>query len=469
MPPSYAPLDRQSASSSQSSSTRNLLLAVSAFVATFLVLSLSAHRNAPSSPSAQRAANYLPSIPLSKSTASRDDYSLAYRHQLELSTTPSEFLTHSPTLTFSNIYVLSLPSRQDRRDQIQRVADALGLKIEFVDAKDKEDPIFGWIAQRVKETRRLRKKIIAKYRGVSSSSIGGNIVGGDWASPYPNSLDDDRDQRSPFPLYPLPPSSSPLLRKQLASTSSSNWVEHLEKLDSRNRLSDLKLEPASTNPINVTRLLWDPLEKVAARQVTRGMMSTWWGQTRVLKRMIERGDESALVLEDDVDLEWDIERMWNTIHRRLPGDNGWDITYLGYCWGGETQKPQYLHPLLHQSTGPMCLHAYALSLTGAKRIRSHLSSPWVAYQSAVDLALPTLIHYELINSFTVTPPLVVQRKDGKSDLRKGKGSKWRGLLRDSTWERVLRGRGEWSAEMEEKWEEEEDLDPATELRCGPVT
>lgn len=178
----------------------------------------------------------------------------------------------------------------------------------------------------------------AKYRGVSSSSIGGNIVGGDWASPYPNSLDDDRDQRSPFPLYPLPPSSSPLLRKQLASTSSSNWVEHLEKLDSRNRLSDLKLEPASTNPINVTRLLWDPLEKVAARQVTRGMMSTWWGQTRVLKRMIERGDESALVLEDDVDLEWDIERMWNTIHRRLPGDNGWDITYLGYCWGGETQS-----------------------------------------------------------------------------------------------------------------------------------
>lgn len=160
MPPSYAPLDRQSASSSQSSSTRNLLLAVSAFVATFLVLSLSAHRNAPSSPSAQRAANYLPAIPLSKSTASRDDYSLAYRHQLELSTTPSEFLTHSPTLTFSNIYVLSLPSRQDRRDQIQRVADALGLKIEFVDAKDKEDPIFGWIAQRVKETRKLRKKII---------------------------------------------------------------------------------------------------------------------------------------------------------------------------------------------------------------------------------------------------------------------------------------------------------------------
>jgi len=117
----------------------------------------------------------------------------------------------------------------------------------------------------------------------------------------------------------------------------------------------------------------------------------------------------------------------------------------------------------------MCLHAYALTLPGARRIFRHLTSPWIAFQSAIDLALPTLLHFNLVISFTVTPPLIVQRKDGKSDLRKGKGSKWRGLLRDSTWERVLKDEGEWSEEWEEKWEEEEEKDPATELRCGPVT
>ena len=83
--------------------------------------------------------------------------------------------------------------------------------------------------------------------------------------------------------------------------------------------------------------LYDPLEHIQARQVTTGMMSTWWGQTRVMKLILERKDESALVLEDDVDFEWDLERLWNTVHRKLPKDD-WDITYLGYCWGGENQS-----------------------------------------------------------------------------------------------------------------------------------
>jgi len=56
-----------------------------------------------------------------------------------------------------------------------------------------------------------------------------------------------------------------------------------------------------------------------------------------MKRIIEDGDEKgALVLEDDVDIEWDLERLWASVERRLP--ENWDITYLGYCWGGENQS-----------------------------------------------------------------------------------------------------------------------------------
>jgi len=115
----------------------------------------------------------------------------------------------------------------------------------------------------------------------------------------------------------------------------------------------------------------------------------------------------------------------------------------------------------------MCLHAYALSLSGANRIFSHLSSPWLAYTSAVDLALPTLMHFNQINSFSIVPPLVIQRKDGPSDLQKGNGSKWRGVLRDSTHERVMRDEGIWHEGWEDKWDER-NIDPATQLRCGPV-
>ena len=44
---------------------------------------------------------------------------------------------------------------------------------------------------------------------------------------------------------------------------------------------------------------------------------------------------TALVLEDDVDMEWDINRIWPTILRRLPKGNGpepaWQQVYLGHC------------------------------------------------------------------------------------------------------------------------------------------
>lgn len=72
-----------------------------------------------------------------------------------------------------------------------------------------------------------------------------------------------------------------------------------------------------------------------------GVLSTYWGQTRAIKRAVENGDGRALVLEDDVDVEWDVERLWASVARRLPrgGDGGdeWDVAYLGHCWGGEYQ------------------------------------------------------------------------------------------------------------------------------------
>lgn len=125
--------------------------------------------------------------------------------------------------------------------------------------------------------------------------------------------------------------------------------------------------------------------------------------------------------------------------------------------------PSYLHPLLHQSSAPLCLHAYALSSTGASRVLSLLNNPWTAYQTAVDTAVPSFISFSLLNSFSVDPPLVIQRKDGPSDIQSGTGSKWRGLLMDSTVDRIRRAEGE--VVEEELWDPTR-LDPATTYRYG---
>lgn len=121
-----------------------------------------------------------------------------------------------------------------------------------------------------------------------------------------------------------------------------------------------------------------------------------------------------------------------------------------------------MHPHLHKSSVPLCLHAYALSAAGASHLLSLLENPWSAYQTAVDTAVPSFIQFGLLNSFSIDPPLFIQRKDGPSDIQAGVGSKWRGLLMDSTADRVRKMEG---LEVYESEYDEANLDPATLFRC----
>lgn len=116
----------------------------------------------------------------------------------------------------------------------------------------------------------------------------------------------------------------------------------------------------------------------------------------------------------------------------------------------------------------MCLHGWALSSTGASHLLKHLLNPWHAYSTAVDLIIPTMLYYNELprhTAFSVQPPLIIQKKDGPSDLQKGSGSKWRGLLSDSTTERIKKDEGVWRGDEEvgEMWREG-PVDPATAFR-----
>ncbi|GAA5938215.1 glycosyltransferase family 25 protein [Sporobolomyces koalae] len=376
-----------------------------------------------------------------KTLVSDPSNTLTYRNHLEEATSPPSQIVHSPTLTFDHIYVLSLPTRDDRRAQMQQLARAHGLKITFVDAVHKDAPFIRWIAERAVEVRRERLRIMAEVRGVSESSLGGLHVGNDWLVQTP-------DPKSPTPFPPLIDPRYP----------SGDWVAHLEAHDEAGTLE--RLHPDNPN-LNITEALYDHNERIDGRQVNEGVISTFWGHSRAMKMILKNRDRSALILEDDVDVEWDLERMWSRIEKKLP--RTWDATLLGHCWGKELLQPQYLHPHLHRSTAPLCLHAYALSRTGARRVLDLLLNPWTAYQTAVDTAVPSFIQFGLLESFSIEPPLIIQRKDGPSDIQQGIGSKWRGLLMDSTVERIRRSEGL------EVWPDVFDpqaLDPATIFRYG---
>lgn len=88
---------------------------------------------------------------------------------------------------------------------------------------------------------------------------------------------------------------------------------------------------------------------------------------------------------------------------------------------------------VHPSYAPKCTHAYALHPAGARKILQHLNYPPFAYSRALDQALAWLIRSGRINSYSVVPSLVIQRKKSKSDVDGGAygvGSNWKEGLVD---------------------------------------
>lgn len=156
------------------SSRRHVVALAGAVVLLCLLsLALTAPRHAATSPSAQRLAALLPPSPFTSlssplSSSLRDDTDLSYRRAIERTTAP-HYRGANNKPWFDHVYVLSLPSRQDRRRDMRRLADALGIDVEFVDAANKDEPFIQWIAERVKESRDLRRDEMVSPTSLSLS------------------------------------------------------------------------------------------------------------------------------------------------------------------------------------------------------------------------------------------------------------------------------------------------------------
>ncbi|KAF9067950.1 hypothetical protein BDP27DRAFT_1328039 [Rhodocollybia butyracea] len=129
-------------------------------------------------------------------------------------------------------------------------------------------------------------------------------------------------------------------------------------------------------------------------------------------------------------MEVDIKERMRVLVPMLPYD--WDMLYLGFCWSIESKHPvvqdPYLVPKknqLYPSFQPRCLHAYALSPAGAVRVLAHLRHEQFAYGRSVDLATEWLVWEKRVKSFTVVPPVSIQRKVTKTDITLVGGAIWK--------------------------------------------
>ncbi|KAF8433793.1 hypothetical protein L210DRAFT_3556189 [Boletus edulis BED1] len=152
-------------------------------------------------------------------------------------------------------------------------------------------------------------------------------------------------------------------------------------------------------------------------------VACWHSHVSAIRRFVERqdahdrhrGDDVAVILEDDIDMEKDISIRLSQIWTFLPV--GWDIVFLGHCWSDESYYPaltEFADTYLHPSYHPKCTHAYALSLSGVRRLLQHLRYPPFAYSRALDQAYAWLIWSGRLRSYSIVPSLIVQKSSSMS-------------------------------------------------------
>jgi hypothetical protein len=265
-------------------------------------------------------------------THSRSEVSLPNRPQTYpslASTAYSPTADGSATLGIaSNLYVISLRRRADRRSDMEKLRRGMGLRWTYVDALEKTD-------ERV-------ENILAHVQRVRTESINGTYTGSlfEWG----RIIDSDQTaltevaRRSEVYMWP---DRRPNIQ-----------VEPL--LTNRNATVICATEDA-TVPVYTDDSLVPP-----HMRLSRGMVACWYSHMSLLRRLVENqfhrntlpatsrrisrhsnklrksdadrsisgsANGAVIIFEDDIDMEWDLRerlvRMWPD----LPDD--WDIVFLG--------------------------------------------------------------------------------------------------------------------------------------------
>ncbi|KAJ2723591.1 hypothetical protein GGI07_002546 [Coemansia sp. Benny D115] len=144
----------------------------------------------------------------------------------------------------------------------------------------------------------------------------------------------------------------------------------------------------------------------------------------VLNMPSQENWNTALILEDDVDMEVDLKERHKWIMRQvqLEYKQDWDMLYLGHCTWDRREQDVVLSdrgmPGLYEAEYPMCLHAYAVSRECARRLVVVLEERLKTLGQDIDLVLAIGVEFGMSTVLGTTPPYIVQvgRRELASDL-----------------------------------------------------
>ncbi|CAG8443323.1 27575_t:CDS:1 [Dentiscutata erythropus] len=143
-----------------------------------------------------------------------------------------------------------------------------------------------------------------------------------------------------------------------------------------------------------------------------GLMQTqiasYLSHYKIYQSVINNEYDTALILEDYIEFEPNIDTIITDTFKFLPSD--WDLFYFGHCSDHEAsglfidgQDSSAVYKL-YRSRHPLCTHGYAISRAGAFKLIEML----IPASQAIDSELAELNFLGLINSYSIVPPAIVQ-------------------------------------------------------------
>ncbi|KAF8879961.1 hypothetical protein BD779DRAFT_1550532 [Infundibulicybe gibba] len=306
-----------------------------------------------------------------------------------------KMVPNNPSSSETKFFVISLANRIDRHTKMEDLRRTLGLEWDYVTATGVSDPIVNKILARVHVA---RNGLISVAQDPET------------AFHWPDDIDMLSRSHQPVDIW-----------------GSTFWAGSLLPNTSYRPMACA--EHNSAIPAFASDL---PQHKL----LTPARVACWHSHLQLIARIADMpagpGEAAAIVLEDDIDMERDIHVRLKNLLQVLPTD--WHILFLGHCWSNESHHPPLpLGPArghLHPSHAPKCTHGYALSRIGARRLLLHLLHPPFAYSRAIDQAFAWLVESGRLNSYSIVPSIIVQRKAEQSDVGLGTGSTWRDHLVD---------------------------------------
>ncbi|KAJ4489886.1 hypothetical protein J3R30DRAFT_3214308, partial [Lentinula aciculospora] len=350
------------------------------------------------------------------------------------------------------LFVISLDRVESRRKQMDLLAEALDLDFTYINATDAQSSgVYG--LQRVE---RIIDRVRWQRNRLDEEDLeDGSVVASNHPSPSesnPNYILD---------AFPFKWSKDVLdnladpLANELGISGSDYWTLELDRSQSGEGLDEAQAWEAQhlmpshwqDETWRNSREAWVNLAFVrntleTSQHLTPGGVACADSHIRAIREIIRRKLDSAIIFEDDIDIEFSIERILQHEWPFLPPT--WDIVYLGHCWSSTEPFQPFLDPkatYLRRTQHALCLHAHAISLRGAYKLARFLRSPDYAYSRPVDHLIKDLVQMHYLESYTFVPALVVQTKEEESQIKVGQmNSAWKDMsgewLVDSTKERI---------------------------------